>query len=317
MSMTSCILAISLGGTIALAIKDGKAVPTDGADQLVNAAASHQADIKWSTHQFLNKDSVDITLGDLARLCVYINSKSAEYSGFIISTGTDTLEEVSYFLHEAFGRRLNIIVTGAMRPPYSKDFDGNLNFNFASSTCLSHINQNRGVFVAISEHVISAINVAKKSSVRLDSFAPVYGDDVHSSAALQCSQDERAFKLLLSDTSAFDDIKIPIIAVSIGTTFDTLVLNDVDGCVISCPGAFSLPNLIIPKLQELVVHIPIVLASRCIHNEPVPDDIYPGYLTRQEELGFLIRDYARLSPQQSRIKLAFAILRTRQANTLT
>ncbi len=312
MSMTSCILAISLGGTIALAIKDGKAVPTDGADQLVNRVASHQADIKWSTHQFLNKDSVDITLGDLARLCVYINSKSDEYSGFIISTGTDTLEEVSYFLHEAFGRRLNIIVTGAMRPPYSKDFDGNLNFNFATSTCLSHINQNRGVFVAISGHVVSAINVAKKSSVRLDSFAPIYRDDVHTPADPQGCQGEQALETLLSNASALDDINIPIIALSIGSKLNPQMLKDADGCVLSCPGAFSIPDAMIPKLQDLAAHIPTVFASRCIHNEPIPDNIYPGYLDRLETLGFLIREYTTLSPQQSRLKLVFDILRKRE-----
>ncbi len=312
--MTSRILAISLGGTIALSVKDGKAVATDGADQLVSKVALQKTEVKWSTHQFLNKDSIDITLGDLARLCFFINSKSAEFSGFIVTTGTDTLEEVSYFLHEAFGDRLNIIVTGAMRPPYSKNFDGAVNFNFATTTSLSHISQNHGVFVAISGHVIPAMHVAKKSSVRLDSFEPVYSHNFNAHMNPQSRQNETYFENILPDVSAFSDINIPIVAVSIGTKFCPIFFEAADGCVISCPGAFSLPESIIPKLQELAVNIPIVLASRCIHNEPVPDGIYPGYQKRQEALGFLIREYAGLSPQQSRLKLVFDILRTRQVN---
>ena len=314
--MTHRILAISLGGTIALEIKGGRAVATNGANKLVNNVILPQIEITWTTKQFINKDGVDISLGDLANLSQFINSKSPDFDGFIISTGTDSLEEVSYFLHEVFADRLNIVVTGAMRPPYSKDFDGNINFNFATTTCLSHIDKKRGVFVAISGHAIPAINVVKKSSIRLNSFEPIYDDSFNETSITQFSKHHHAPDKLLSDVSAFEAINIQIIAVSIGSKLNPLMFKGIDGCVISCPGAFSLPETMIDNLQKQAKRIPIVLASRCVHNEPIPENIYPGYLDRQESLGFLIRDYVGLSPHQSRLKLIFDTFRERQANAL-
>ena len=308
-------LVISLGGTIALAVKDGRAVATEDAARFLKRVSLPEAKIDWSTQQFLSKDSVDITLGDLARLCLFIHSKSENFDGFIITTGTDSLEEVAYFLHEAFGNRLNIILTGAMRPPYSKDFDGTINFDFAATTCLSHSGKTKGVFLAMSGQVIAAINVVKNSSSRLDSFKPIYNNSFDRPPVADITHG-RAEENLFSDVSAFDDINIPIITVSVGSKLNPGMFKDIDGCVLSCPGAFSLPEAMIPVLQNGAAHLPVVLASRCAHNEPIADDIYPGYLDRLESFGFLVRDYAGLSPQQSRLKLVFEILKSRSENGL-
>ena len=312
MTKTPHILVISLGGTIALAVKDGRAVSTDGADSLINITTIPETDIRWSVQDFIKKDSIDITLVDLSRLCLLIHSKSTEFDGFIVTSGTDTLEEVSYFLHEAFRSRLNIIVTGAMRPPYSKDFDGNTNFDFAAATCLSHIEERSGVYVAISGCVIRAKDVVKKSSMRLNSFEPIYDDNINLASQTTSTRHYQLLESGFANAPFFDAINIPIIAVSIGSSLDLARLEDADGCVISCPGAFSLPEAIVPQLQGLAAQIPVVLASRCIHNPPVPDSIYPGYLEKQEARGFLIREYVGPSPQQSRLKLVFDILRAGQ-----
>jgi L-asparaginase len=306
------LLVITLGGTIALEVNNGRAEPVASSKLLDRLPAKFGTEIELDVENFLAKDSIDLSFVDLANLAKFIEGVNDQYYGFVILTGTDTMEEVSYFLHEVFGRKLNIVITGAMRPPYSPDSDGEGNFQFALSTCAATVPKRFGVVVAMSGCLISAINVAKKSAVNLDAFVPIYMNENYSTDNDEETNTDLTQQILLSNEAYFETVNIPIISVSLGTSIYPEILEDVQGCILSCPGGYSISEHLAQAMAEIAKKKPIILTSRCLHSGTLPDDIYPGYMKSLERRGFIIEGYTHLSAHQARIKLMFKQFKTKK-----
>ena len=106
------ILVIGTGGTIAgvtqnsiTDYRSGETMIGDVMDR-IKASPSFCVDenlVKISAVDLFNKNSDDITLADLMKLTDLINSYDDKaYDGFIVTHGTDTLEESSFFLSLSF-----------------------------------------------------------------------------------------------------------------------------------------------------------------------------------------------------------------------
>lgn len=299
------ILLVSLGGTIALELRGDRAKAADTLPALLSGMSIDASSVSLTLNNFAQKDSVDLTVKNLGDLACFISQRSRKYDGIVVTTGTDTLEEVAFFLHLAFGTSLNIVVTGAMRPPFSDEFDGISNLEAAITTCTTHAAAGQGVYVTLSQQVIPAQFVIKKSSYELDGFVPIYpGPWV---------VEQLSARQLPEDTTRFDTIDVPIFATSVGTVINPDWLANVDGCVISCPGAFSASEEMLEALAPVAQSKPVALVSRCPHNARHPQSpqfMYPGYLQSIEAHGFLIQPFVGLSPHQARLTLIFDLLMT-------
>lgn len=96
--------------------------------------------------------------------------------GFVLTQGTDTLEETAYFLHLAVKTAKPVVVVGAMRPATALSADGPLNLLRALQLAASPLVQGLGVMVVANERIFSAREVTKSHTSSIDSFdSPEFG----------------------------------------------------------------------------------------------------------------------------------------------
>lgn len=118
--------------------------------------------------QFASINSDDMTkeiwLSLLSR--IHTLAASSETDGFVITHGTDTLEESAYFFHLALKTDKPVIFTGAMRPATATSPDGPLNLYQSIALAASDAARGEGVLVLFSEGIYSARDVRKGNTFR-------------------------------------------------------------------------------------------------------------------------------------------------------
>ena len=90
--------------------------------------------------------------------------------GIVVTHGTDTLEETSFFLNLAVRDNRPVVVTGAMRAANEVSADGSANLLNAVRVAVSDDASGKGVLVALNENIASARDVWKTDNRRVDTF---------------------------------------------------------------------------------------------------------------------------------------------------
>jgi glutamin-(asparagin-)ase len=101
--------------------------------------------------------------------------KSDDVDGIVITHGTDTLEETSYFLNLTLKSRKPVVLVGAMRPGTAMSADGPLNLYNAVAVASSRQSAAMGTLVVMNDEIHSARDVTKSSSVKVEAFKSLYG----------------------------------------------------------------------------------------------------------------------------------------------
>ena len=103
--------------------------------------------------------------------------------GIVVTHGTNPLEELAYFLHLTTRTTTPIVVTGAMRPWSALSGDGPSNLVNAVRVAVDPQARELGVVVVMNETILSARDVSKTSTHRLQAFqAPAGGPLGHADA---------------------------------------------------------------------------------------------------------------------------------------
>ena len=123
--------------------------------------------------QIANVNSDDITQEDWLRLTRRINelAQRDDIAGFVITHGTDTLEETAFFLNLTVKTRKPVVITGAMRPATALSPDGPFNLYQAVALAASPEAAGNGVLAVFSDAVYSARDVQKDSTFHVDAFS--------------------------------------------------------------------------------------------------------------------------------------------------
>jgi len=90
--------------------------------------------------------------------------------GIVVTHGTDTLEDTSFFLHLTVKDRRPVVVTGSMRSANEISADGPANLLNAVRVAVSDSAAGHGVLVALNEHIASARDVWKTDNRRVETF---------------------------------------------------------------------------------------------------------------------------------------------------
>ena len=90
--------------------------------------------------------------------------------GIVITHGTDTLEDTSFFLHLTVRDPRPVVVTGSMRSANEISADGPANLLNAVRVAISPDARGKGVLVALNEHIASARDVWKTDNRRVETF---------------------------------------------------------------------------------------------------------------------------------------------------
>lgn len=123
--------------------------------------------------QFSNIASGAITLDNwrsLARRVALLSAEANAPAGFVITHGTDTMEETAFFLDLTTSPCVPVVVTGAMRQADAVGADGPANLLNAVRVAASPNARGMGVLILMNDEIFRAHDATKSNASRMDAF---------------------------------------------------------------------------------------------------------------------------------------------------
>ena len=159
------VRVVAAGGTIAM--RGERAVPALDAAELVDQLPQ-VAGFRLQAETVLSLPSTHLTLSDALDLARRAGAAAAGGEGVVLTTGTDTMEEVAVLCGLTYGGDAPIVITGANRPGSAPGADGPANLLDAIILARAPAAEGLGVVVAFGGEVHAAMTVRK-----IDSTGPV------------------------------------------------------------------------------------------------------------------------------------------------
>ena len=305
--MPKKILVLHTGGTISMQADDSGAVVTSQ-DNPMNHVSNPLEGVEVHTLDFFNLPSPHIKPKHMLALYQKIKEEADHYDGFVITHGTDTLEETAYFLDTMEVPHKPIVLTGAMRSSNELGSDGVYNYLSALRVASDDKAADKGVLVVMNDEIHAAKYVTKTHTTNVSTFqTPTHGPlgliMKHEILYFKTAEPRVRFDL--------DRIQglVPIIPVYAGMTeelLDLLPVDQLDGLIIQAFGAGNVPKETSQKLNALIQEgLPIALVSRCFNGIAEPVYAYEGGGVCLQKAGvFFVKE---LNAQKARLKLLIAI----------
>jgi L-asparaginase len=159
---------VATGGTISY--KEGRRLT---AEELVNLMPTVGRYARAEHEQFSNLASSQLTLDQwvaLARRMNQIFKDDPGLAGVVVTSGTDTLEELAYFLDLTVRSAKPVVVVGSMRNPSTLGYEGTANLLEGFRVAADPAARGRGVMVVLNDEINAAREVTKTDALRLNTF---------------------------------------------------------------------------------------------------------------------------------------------------
>ncbi|NQK68113.1 asparaginase [Streptococcus suis] len=301
------ILVLHTGGTISMQADQNGAVESSRINPMTQVTSPLE-NIEVVSVDFLNLPSPHIQIDHMMMIYKKIREEASHFDGFVITHGTDTLEETAYFLDTMSIPQKPIVVTGAMRSSNELGSDGIYNYRTALRVAADEKSADKGVLVVMNDEIHAAKYVTKTHTTNVSTFQT----PTHGPLGLVTKREilffKAADKRVRFDLQAINGV-VPIIksyADMDTILLDALVEAPISGLVIEALGAGNLPPASISAIKKLInKQLPIVLVSRCFNGIAEPVYAYDGGGIQLEELGVLF--VKELNSQKARIKLLIAL----------
>jgi L-asparaginase len=160
---------IATGGTISNLGASGRRT----GDELVGALPQVERLARVTVEQFSNVASGAVTQEmwrNLAARIATLQGGPDAPAGFVITHGTDTMEETAYFLSLTVGGCSPVVLTGAMRQANAVGADGPANLQNAIRVAASAGTRGRGTLVLMNDEIFTARDVTKSNTTRMNAF---------------------------------------------------------------------------------------------------------------------------------------------------
>ena len=262
------VAVFTLGGTIAMApTEDGGVAPAlSAADLLAAVPGLGDAQVQLEVRDFRSKPGASLSFSDLFELANVIKQAlDGGCAGTVVTQGTDTIEEVAYFLDLVLDFEPPVVVTGAMRNPAMAGADGPANILNAVRVAASPQAQGLGCLVSMNNEIHAARWVQKAHTGNVAAFSsPNRGPLGHVVEGSVC------IPVLLRSSSpvigpdASRDVPVGLATISLGDdgTLIQAIGERAEGLVVAAFGAGHVPDIIVPVLSKLADRMPVVLSSR-------------------------------------------------------
>ncbi|HDI7756310.1 TPA: asparaginase [Staphylococcus aureus] len=304
------LLVIHTGGTISMSQDQSNKVVTND----INPISMHQDVInQYAQIDELNPFNVPsphMTIQHVKQLKDIILEAVTNkyYDGFVITHGTDTLEETAFLLDLILGIEQPVVITGAMRSSNEIGSDGLYNYISAIRVASDEKARHKGVMVVFNDEIHTARNVTKTHTSNTNTFqSPNHGP------LGVLTKDRVEFHHMPYRQQALenvnDKLNVPLVKAYMGMPGDIFSFysrEGIDGMVIEALGQGNIPPSALEGIQQLVsLNIPIVLVSRSFNGIVSPTYAYDGGGYQLAQQGFIFSN--GLNGPKARLKLLVAL----------
>lgn len=162
------VFLFATGGTISNRVGGRLTV-----DELIASLTNLPRYVRAEGEQFANTSSSALTLEQWLDLSRRINARfkaDPELAGVVVTSGTDTLEELAYFLHLTVRDERPVVVVGSMRNPSTLGYEGAANLEDGFRAAADPMSRGMGTVVVLNDEINSAREVTKTDALSLDTF---------------------------------------------------------------------------------------------------------------------------------------------------
>ena len=265
------VVILATGGTIAGVGEAGKTASYKPGsltvEELLYAVPQLTEVADIDAIQICNVNSDDMTAELWITLANTINelAEDPEIKGFVVTHGTDTMEETAYFLSLTVNTDKPVVLTGSMRPATSISADGPMNLYESVCVAASDAAAGHGVMIVFADQIYAARSVFKASTYSVMAITGENGmigivrdGNVYLEEAAGARKERTYF-----DVSGLDTLpKVSILYFSVDADPGLLryAAEHSDGLVIAGAGAGEFSLGWIEVIREL--QIPVVVSSR-------------------------------------------------------
>lgn len=311
------IVVLATGGTIAGSGSTntqttGYAIGKTGVEQLLQAVPEVKTIARVDGEQIANIGSDNMTSEILLKLAKRINQllASDDVDGIVVTHGTDTLDETSYFLNLVVRSDKPVVITGAMRPATALSADGPMNLYEAVLVAGDKDARGRGAMLVMNDRIQSGRYVTKTNATSLDTFkAPVEGN--LGEVVGDKTYFENQITKLHNKQTPFDITNVtslPKVDIAYAYqddepfVYDAMVDHGAKGIIVAGMGAGSISKPCIEAVNRAMQKGVVVVRSSRTGSGIVPaDPSYPGLLGDS------------LNPAKARILLMLALSQTQDS----
>ena len=257
--MSRPVRLLAAGGTIAM--RGTRAVPALDGKELIDRLPGLAGEIR--VESVLSLPSAQLTLSQSLELAQRAVRAAEDGEGVVITTGTDTMEELAVlcFLHH--DAAAPIVLTGANRPDSGAGADGPANLVDAVAVARSSYAEGLGTVVVFGGEIHSGMTVRKIDSTGPAAFgSPIAGPlgRIVEGRVWCRATPVRTRSLRPAELSA----RVPIVPAALGDDGALLraAADLADGLVVVALGAGHLPPAMLAELRRALERIPVVLTCR-------------------------------------------------------
>jgi len=143
------------------------------AEELVQSMPGIERYAKPEFEQFSNLASSELTLDQWLALAKRLNEifrTDPGIAGLVVTSGTDTLEELAYFLDLTVRSDKPVVVVGSMRNPSTLGYEGAANLLEGFRVAASPDARGKGALVVLNDEINAAREATKTDALRLNTF---------------------------------------------------------------------------------------------------------------------------------------------------
>jgi len=306
------VVIVTTGGTIAMTKTHDGVVPFSGGNSLITQVPRLDEIAEIEHIEFENVPSPYMTpsmMWKLSRLVQNLVNRK-EVSGVVITHGTDTLEETSYFLDLTLKTDKPVVFTAAMRNINELGTDGPRNVLSSVRVAASEKSKGIGVMVCLNDEIHAAREVTKTYTSNVATFdSPGYGplgivdeDEViffrKPLMRMHIETDRIEERVALVKTFTGDD----------GSLLKTAANMGYKGIILEGFGRGNVPPKVADAVSEIIDRVVIVITSRCFKGRVLDVYAYKGGGADLVKRGVILGQ--EVSAQKARIKLMIALGKT-------
>ncbi|WP_394742841.1 asparaginase [Natronococcus roseus] len=303
------VRVLSTGGTIASTDGDGGATPSKDGNDLVAAVPELEDVATLEVESVCDELSFHLSASNVASLARAVERADEDgVDGVVVTHGTDTMEESSYYLDLVSDADVPVVFTGAQRPADMAGADGPANLLQAVRTAADE-RFTEGAYIAFGNLVHAARWVTKARAGRPEAYASPDSGPVAELTAdgISLRRDPQSESVSLPATELTARVEmIPSGLAVDARQLERAVEDDVDGLVLAASGIGNTTPAIGDAVEDAVeAGVPVVVATRCFDGAVSARYGGPGGSRTVREHGTI--PAGDLPPWKARIKLGLAL----------